>query len=91
MLLALGPQSLGHSHVAVQESLLLFLNSNQVENTTIGVHTASVKRLVLPLSNSPLSRTRMPLSQQQHTAVGQDILIYGEALFFPSLMGTGIS
>jgi len=56
--------------------------SDQVENTEIGIHNATPNRFVLSLSSPPWSIAAMPLTQQQEdTAMGQDTLIHGEALF----------
>lgn len=76
-----GPSHRGTVVWQFRNLLLLFLNKNQIENVQIGVHSASVNRPVLPLSSSPGSRTRMPLTQQQaHLAVDQDTLLHGKGV-----------
>ena len=72
-----------HSHLSESRNTLLPLFYNdEVESTETGVHNATPNRFALSFSSPPWFVAGIPLTQLQvDTAMGQDTLLHGEALF----------
>lgn len=78
-----GPQVMRHSSISESRNILIpFFEDDQIVNTQIGIHNATLNRLGLSFSCPSWSVIGMPLTQQQvDLAMGQDTLLPGEALF----------